>query len=156
MPPKTRWWPRHWLAVSNYVSLSSKSAAEAGAGRQVLMDGIREWEKSIEGIGPTDLISRHIAMEAALIEAAIHNDSTEITRLGENLYLNAEALARMQSERFDGLPEYRLKHLLEEHIISIADMVRFRMKDDAAGRDNAVENGRGNAIALANFTTEWL
>lgn len=155
-PPKTRWWPRHWLMASKYIDLSCGSAIEAGAGRQHLMDGVREWEQAIQGLGPTDLINKHIATEAALIEAAGRNDSDAITRAGEELYANAAAMARMQAERIGGLPEDRLRRIIEEHIAALADMVRFRMKGDAAGCGQAGEKGRRNAVVLANFTAEWL
>jgi hypothetical protein len=154
-PPKTRWWPRHWMAALKYTNLACKNAVVAGAGRQGLMDGVREWENAIQGLGPTDLINTHIAVEAALIEAAGRNDSDAITRAGKELYANAEALARMQAVRIDGLPEDRLRRLIEEHIVLFADLVRFHMKDDLAGFGNADEKGRGNAVSLANFTTEW-
>jgi hypothetical protein len=155
-PPKTRWWPRHWMMASKYVGLSCRSAVEAGAGRQRLMDGVREWENSIQGIGPTELINSHIATEAALIEAAGRNDSDAITRAGKELYANAAALAKMEALRITDLPEDRLRRLLGEHIVSLADLVRFRMDVDTAGCDQAGEKGRRNAVTLANFTAEWL
>lgn len=154
--PKTCWWPRHSRLLGDYLAaITGKDERALGEARKLLYKSGFDWETMVTRHERSGLMTEHVWLESELVESAIRRNVVEVTRLGEMLFENARKQAGRLLYYFPGLPEGRLKRLLEEHVSLFAESVRAKMEKRPKEQDFSEASRKANALALAEFAAEW-
>lgn len=151
---KTRWWPRHSRSMTRY--LETGDAAAKKAVRDTMMVGANEWEASICRPNPPSLMLEHVALEIALIDAAMRKDVGSMERVGTRLTANAKAQTEFYVSRVKEFPSARWFALLMGHIKLFTETARYHMACDEKRFMECEARRQDNTLALAEVTTEWL
>lgn len=154
--PKTCWWPRHSRLLGAYITAATgKDPRVLQDVRKLLYKSGFDWESMVMRNERLGLMTEHVWLEAELVESVIRKSAGEVTRFGEALFENARRQAARLHYYFPGLPEGRLRRLLEEHVALFAEFVRAKIEKRPKEHDFGEPLRRANALALAKFAAEW-
>jgi len=154
VPPKATWWPRHRLAMAQYLEVSADQMSQklttprAAAEKQA-----QEWDAWMpERIRKTGMPC-HVRLEIELIDAARRNDEKSVEQIGNLLVDNAVDQARRLGSSVTSFPQETFGRLLDEHVSLFVAHVRLAI--EKKDTKPCAKRAEKNSLALADLTVEW-
>lgn len=153
---KMRWWPRHSGAVTRYLELSSSGCRPAEKpGSDILSSGCADWDARMGRTAEGPMVE-HGRLEMRLVDAALRVDVREMEKIGALLTENVKRQTEIHAARVPEFPASRWKALFAQHVWLFVESVSCFVKTGPGLYGVCEERRKGNTLALAAFTAEWL
>lgn len=113
----------------------------------------REWDSRLPSSFPKGTMERHVSLEIGLVLCVRNKDDVGVGKVGDLLADHVVQQADELGTMDPGMPKDRLRRLIEEHVSILTERIRH----DIEGTDKGAceERFKANALALADFSTEW-
>lgn len=152
--PRSTWWCRHCDTLVKL--LEGSRDADAQKVEVLQLDALRlarEWDGRLPSSFPKGTMERHISLEIGLVLVVRKKDYAGIDNVGSLLSDHVNQQAEELGALDPGMPKDRLRRLIEEHVAILTERIRH----DIEGTDKGPceDRFKGNALALADFSTEW-